>query len=75
MALLRSLLHMLWMLVTVIPVAFAMLTAAALQVNSHRLYRMAVFWLSLAIGGAKYILGIRHLDLGIRDLDQLEDQY
>ncbi len=60
MALLRSLLHMLWMLVTVIPVAFAMLTAAALQVSSHRLYRMAVFWLSLAISGAKHILGIRY---------------
>ncbi|NBW53972.1 MAG: 1-acyl-sn-glycerol-3-phosphate acyltransferase, partial [Betaproteobacteria bacterium] len=31
MALLRSLLHLLWMLVTVIPVAFAMLFAAALR--------------------------------------------
>ena len=68
MALLRSLLHMLWMLVTVIPVAFAMLTAAALQVNSHRLYRMAVFFLSLAIGGAKYILGIRYEVRGIEHL-------
>ena len=68
MALLRSLLHMLWMLVTVIPVAFAMLTAAALQVNSHRLYRMAVFWLSLAIGGAKYILGIRYELRGLENL-------
>ena len=68
MALLRSLLHMLWMLVTVIPVAFAMLTAAALQVNSHRLYRMAVFFLSLAIGGAKYILGIRYELRGIEHL-------
>ena len=60
MALLRSLLHLLWMLVTVIPVAFAMLFAAALRFSSHRLYRMAVFWLSLAIGGAKYLLGIRY---------------
>ena len=68
MALLRSLLHMLWMLVTVIPVAFAMLTAAALQVNSHRLYRMAVFWLSLAISGAKYILGIRYELRGLEHL-------
>lgn len=68
MALLRSLLHMLWMLVTVIPVAFAMLTAAALQVSSHRLYRMAVFWLSLAIGGAKYILGIRYELRGLEHL-------
>ena len=68
MALLRSLLHMLWMLVTVIPVAFAMLTAAALQVSSHRLYRMAVFWLSLAISGAKHILGIRYELRGLEHL-------
>ena len=60
MALLRSLLHMLWMLATVIPVAFVMLLAAACRTNSHRLYRMAVFWLSLATGGAKYLLGIRY---------------
>lgn len=60
MALLRSLLHFVWMLFTVIPVAFAMLLAAALRFNSHRLYRMAVFWLTLAIDGAKYLLGIRY---------------
>ncbi len=60
MTLLRSLLHLAWMLVTVIPVAFAMLLAAGLRLSSHRLYRMAVFWLSLAVGGAKSILGIRY---------------
>ena len=48
MAFLRSVLHMLWMLVTVVPVALVLLTAAAMRLNGHRLYRIAVFWLSLA---------------------------
>jgi len=68
MPMLRSLLHMFWMLVTVIPVAFGMLLAAAFRLSSHRLYRMAVFWLSLAISGAKHILGIRY---EIRDVENL----
>ena len=61
MAILRSLLHMAWMLVTVIPVAMVLLGAAALQFNGKRLYRIAVFWLGLAISGARYILGIRYV--------------
>jgi len=60
MAFIRSLLHMGWMLFTVIPVALVLLGAAALQFNGRRLYRVAVFWLGLAISGAKYILGIRY---------------
>jgi len=51
---------MLWMLLTVIPVALGMLLGAALRLSSHRLYRMAVFWLSLAVSGAKHILGISY---------------
>jgi 1-acyl-sn-glycerol-3-phosphate acyltransferase len=59
---------MFWMLVTVIPVAFGMLLAAAFRLSSHRLYRMAVFWLSLAISGAKHILGIRYEIRGVENL-------
>ena len=61
MAALRSVLHLLWMLVTVVPVAIYLLTAALLGVKGHRLYRMARFWLWLSIAGAKHILGIRHV--------------
>ena len=68
MSLLRSLLHMFWMLITVMPVALAMLLGAALRLSSHRLYRMAVFWLSLAISGAKHILGIRYELRGVENL-------
>ena len=61
MAALRSVLHLLWMLVTVVPVAIYLLTAALLGVKGHRLYRMARFWLWLSIAGAKHILGIRYV--------------
>jgi 1-acyl-sn-glycerol-3-phosphate acyltransferase len=61
MAALRSVLHLLWMLVTVVPVAIYLLTAALLGVKVHRLYRMARFWLWLSIAGAKHILGIRYV--------------
>jgi 1-acyl-sn-glycerol-3-phosphate acyltransferase len=61
MAALRSVLHLLWMLVTVVPVAIYLLTSALLGVKGHRLYRMARFWLWLSIAGAKHILGIRYV--------------
>jgi len=72
MPMLRSLLHIFWMLVTVIPVALGMLLAAAFRLSSHRLYRMAVFWLSLAISGAKHILGIRYEIRGVENLPALD---
>jgi 1-acyl-sn-glycerol-3-phosphate acyltransferase len=61
MAALRSVLHLLWMLVTVVPVAIYLLTSALLGVKGHRLYRMARFWLWLSIAGAKHFLGIRYV--------------
>ena len=61
MPVLRSLLHMGWMLLTVIPFALLLLGAAALKFNGRRLYRIAVFWLGLAISGARYLLGIRYV--------------
>ena len=70
MAFLRSLLHMLWMLVTVVPCALVLLAAAVLRVNGHRLYLIAAFWLGLAIHGAKYLLGIRYEVQGRENLPQ-----
>lgn len=68
LAVIRSMLHMLWMLLTVIPVALVLLAAAMLQCDGKRLYRIAVFWLGLAISGAKYILGIRYVVQGVENL-------
>lgn len=55
---LRSVLHMLWMSVTVVPVAIVLLTAS-IFVRGDPLYWIAVFWLRLSIIGARYILGIQ----------------
>ena len=48
MIFLRSLLHALWMLVTVVPWAIMMLTAS-LFLRGNPMYWLAVGWLSLAI--------------------------
>jgi len=72
MAAIKSVLHMLWMLVTVVPVAVVLLTAALLQFNGRVLYRLAVFWLSLAVHGARYITGIRYVVQGRENLPALD---
>ena len=58
MALLRSILHALWMLVTVIPWGIIMVVAS-IRVRGNPLYWMAVRWLRWAIEGARILLGIR----------------
>ncbi|MDB5730490.1 MAG: putative phospholipid/glycerol acyltransferase [Variovorax sp.] len=73
MALIRSVLHLLWMLVTVVPWGSA-LVIASLFIRSVPLYWMAAGWLKVATWGARVILGIRprvtgmeHLPTGERD--------
>ncbi len=67
MSLLRSVVHMLWMLVTVIPWALIMLLAS-LRVRGNPLYWMAVRWLRWAIDGARVILGIQVRVSGMENL-------
>ena len=57
-AFIRSCIHMLWMLVTVIPWGIIMVTAS-IRVRGKPLWWMAVRWLGWAIGGARTILGIQ----------------
>ena len=59
MPLLRSVVHALWMLVTVMPWAIIMLVASLWR-RGVPLYWMAARWLGWAIGGARVILGIEH---------------
>jgi 1-acyl-sn-glycerol-3-phosphate acyltransferase len=66
-ALLRSALHMLWMLVTVIPWGIIMLVAS-LRVRGQPLWWMAVRWLRWAMDGARVILGIRTNVIGMDNL-------
>ena len=70
---LRSLLHALWMLVTVVPWGLLMLLVST-RVRGVRLYWMAVRWLRWAVDGARIILGIRVQVLGAEHLPTGEGQ-
>ena len=63
----RSVVHMLWMLVTVIPWGIIMVTTS-LFVRGTSLWWMAVRWLRWAIGGARLLLGIRVRVCGMEHL-------
>ena len=69
MAFLRSVLHLLWMSITVIPVCLSMLIAG-LFLRGNPLYYMAAFWLRLSVLGARYIMGIRVRIQGMENLPQ-----
>ena len=71
MALLRSLIHLLWMIVTVIPWGIIMVVAS-IRVRGNPLYWMAARWLGWAIDGARVILGIRVQVNGMENLPQGE---
>lgn len=70
MSFVRSVLHMLWMVITVIPWAIVLLLVS-IFVRGDRLWAVAAGWLRCAIWGARFILGIKvrvtgmeHLPLG-----------
>ncbi len=67
MALLRSLVHALWMLVTVIPWALIMVVAS-IRIRGNPLYWMAVRWLGWVMAGARVLLGIRVRVTGMENL-------
>ncbi len=67
MSLIRSVLHALWMLVTVIPWSFYML-ASSLVVSSTTLYWQCVTWLRMATRGGTLILGIQNRVTGMENL-------
>ena len=67
MNLIRSVLHMLWMGVTVIPWATAVVILSPL-VGSTRLYWICVGWLATAVKGGTWILGIRNRVSGMENL-------
>ena len=67
MNLIRSLVHLLFMAVTVIPWALAVLVAAPF-LNSTQIYWMCARWLKLAVDGGTLILGIRNHVIGYENL-------
>ncbi|MGC4395108.1 lysophospholipid acyltransferase family protein [Hydrogenophaga sp. T2] len=64
---LRSLLHMLFMVVTVIPWALAVILVSPF-ISSTALYWMCVGWLRLAVHSGTLILGIRNRVTGMENL-------
>ncbi len=67
MPLIRSILHMLWMLVTVVPWGIIMLLTST-RVRGAPLWWMAVRWLRWTIGGARVLLGIQVRVTGLENL-------
>jgi len=73
MAALRSALFFLWMVVTVIPWALAVLLAS-IFIRGPRLYWMCAGWLAVAIWGAKVICGVRYRVQGMEHLPTAQDE-
>lgn len=67
MNLIRSIVHALWMLVTVVPWGIIMVTAS-IRIRGKPLYWMAARWLGWAIDGARLILGIQARVTGMENL-------
>lgn len=72
MSLIRSIVHLLWMGVTIIPYTLAILLASLLGWRGARLYRIARAWLALSVQGARVILGIQVRVTGMEHLPQGE---
>jgi 1-acyl-sn-glycerol-3-phosphate acyltransferase len=66
---LRSILHLVWMGVTVVPWAMAVLVAS-LFASSTTIYWMCVGWLRCAVGGARVLMGIQVRVSGWENLPQ-----
>ncbi|WP_234266434.1 lysophospholipid acyltransferase family protein [Hydrogenophaga sp. NFH-34] len=67
MNLIRSVLHLLFMAVTVVPWALAVVVASPF-LSRQRVYAMCVGWLNTAVWGGKVILGIRNHVIGYENL-------
>ena len=67
MPLIRSLLHMLWMIVTIMPWAIAVLLFSLIG-TSTQIYWMCAGWLRVAVQGGTFILGIRNRVTGMENL-------
>jgi 1-acyl-sn-glycerol-3-phosphate acyltransferase len=68
MSVIRSILHMLWMVLTVVPYTLAILIASLFGMRGAPVYRIARAWLSLSVSGARVILGIRTRITGMDNL-------
>lgn len=63
----RSVLFVLWMIVTVVPIALAVVVAS-IFIRGNLLYRMCAGWLWLVIQGARVICGVKFRVQGMQHL-------
>ena len=68
MAFLRSTVHFVWLLLTVVPYALFILGMAAAGVKGERLYWLAAKWLTMAIQSARVLMGIQYRITGMENL-------
>ena len=69
MSLIRSVLHMAWMALTVVPYTLAIVLGALFGMSRPRRYRIASAWLGLSsVGSARAILGIETRITGMENL-------
>ena len=68
---LRSVLHMLWMVITVIPRATLVVVVSPFM-SQRRVYWLCAGWLRTAVRGGEIILGIRNRITGMENLPQGE---
>ena len=68
---LRSVLHMLWMVITVIPWATLVVVVSPFM-SQRRVYWLCAGWLRTAVRGGEIILGIRNRITGMENLPQGE---
>ena len=73
MSAIRSIIHLLWMLITVIPTAFYMMAAAPFATARHML-ASANFFLACAIYGLRAICGVNWRVSGMANLPGLDEQ-
>ena len=73
MAFFRSVIHFLWMGITVVPYTLAILVVSLFGMRGAPLYRIARAWLSLCISSARGLLGIRTRVTGMENLPQGEN--
>lgn len=71
MNLIRSILHMLWMIITVVPWALAVLVFSLFG-SSTQVYWLCAGWLRLAVTGGTVILGIQNRVTGMENLPTTE---
>ena len=68
MAFIRSVLHLLWMSVTVIPYTLAILLARLFGARQSTIYGIARAWLALSVNSARPMLGIDRRVIGMDNL-------